>query len=258
MQGRQTHSYMGNFSNGNNHIARQCTQPTKVRNSAWFKDKMLVAQVQDARIALSKERLAILADTGDNVDSGPFVHSTPSPANQDSMIMSVIEQMCNQVAKCNAEYKENHVINESLTAELERYKERIKSLEQRLNIDLNSCEKMIDSQMDDMIQDRLALKQQIDSLDQNLSNQIKEKESLLQTFTCSVDKNTFEIEKKELKLKNERLLEHIIYQDVMNIVMHADVKFDNVLPMPNAFFDDNIALEMMKMEYDRLMELLVS
>ncbi|GKB76675.1 hypothetical protein Tco_0943570 [Tanacetum coccineum] len=42
---------------------------------------------------------------------------------------------------------------------------------------------MIDSQMDNMIKEKLALKQQIDSLEQNLSNQIKEKESLLQTFT---------------------------------------------------------------------------
>ncbi|GJU31618.1 hypothetical protein Tco_1175207 [Tanacetum coccineum] len=39
--------------------------------------------------------------------------------------------------------------------------------------------------MDDMIKEKLALKQQIDSLEQNLFNQIKEKESLLQTFTVS-------------------------------------------------------------------------
>ncbi|GKC17625.1 hypothetical protein Tco_1014407, partial [Tanacetum coccineum] len=44
---------------------------------------------------------------------------------------------------------------------------------------------------------------------------------------CYVDKKLFEIEKKELKLENERLLEHIICQDVVNIVMHADVKSDN-------------------------------
>ncbi|GJR12645.1 hypothetical protein Tco_0795297 [Tanacetum coccineum] len=75
---------------------------------------------------------------------------------------------------------------------------------------------------------------------------------------CSVDKNIFEIEKKELKLNNERLLEHIIFQDVVNIVMHADVKFDNVLHVPNTFFDDNIALDVIKMENDRLMKLLVS
>ncbi|GJS33374.1 hypothetical protein Tco_0531756 [Tanacetum coccineum] len=71
MQGRQTQSYVGNFSNGNDHIARQCTQPTKVQDSAWFKEKMLLAQVQEAGIALSKEQLAILADTRDRVDSLP-------------------------------------------------------------------------------------------------------------------------------------------------------------------------------------------
>ncbi|GJY83397.1 hypothetical protein Tco_0496773 [Tanacetum coccineum] len=75
---------------------------------------------------------------------------------------------------------------------------------------------------------------------------------------CSVDKNTFEIEKKELKLENERLLEHIICQDFVNSVMHADVKFDNVLHVSNTFLDDNIALDILKMENDRLMELLVS
>nr|GEV44829.1 G-box-binding factor 4-like [Tanacetum cinerariifolium] len=82
---------------------------------------------------------------------------------------------------------------ESLTAKLERYKERVKTFKQRLNIDLRTREKMIDSQMDDMIKEKLALKQQIDSLKQNLSNQIKEKESLLQTFTV------FKNESKEKK-----------------------------------------------------------
>ncbi|GJX03628.1 reverse transcriptase domain-containing protein [Tanacetum coccineum] len=47
--------------------------------------------------------------------------------------------------------------NELVTVELERYKERVKTFEQRLNIDLSSHEKMIDSQMDDMIKEKLAL-----------------------------------------------------------------------------------------------------
>ncbi|GJU47269.1 hypothetical protein Tco_1204535 [Tanacetum coccineum] len=40
--------------------------------------------------------------------------------------------------------------------------------------------------------------------------------------------------------------------------MHVDVKFDNVLPVPNTFLDDNIALDVMKIENRRLMELHVS
>ncbi|GJZ77754.1 hypothetical protein Tco_0642426 [Tanacetum coccineum] len=59
--------------------------------------------------------------------------------------------------------------NESVTAELERYKERVKPFEQCLNIDLSSRQKMIDSQMDDMIKEKLAMKEQVDSLKKNLS-----------------------------------------------------------------------------------------
>ncbi|GJS15905.1 hypothetical protein Tco_0410377 [Tanacetum coccineum] len=66
--------------------------------------------------------------------------------------------------------------NETITVELERYKERVNFFEQRLNIDLSSREKIIDSQMDDMIREKLALKEQVDTLEQNLSKQIKEKE----------------------------------------------------------------------------------
>ncbi|GKC26882.1 hypothetical protein Tco_1034176 [Tanacetum coccineum] len=48
---------------------------------------------------------------------------------------------------------------------------------------------------------------------------------------CFVDKKYFKIEKKELSLDNDRLLEHIICQDVMNVVMHANDHHDNVLPL---------------------------
>ncbi|GJS68774.1 hypothetical protein Tco_0683339 [Tanacetum coccineum] len=71
---------------------------------------------------------------------------------------------------------------------------------------------MIDYQMDDMIKEKLALKEQIDSLKQNLSKQIKEKECLLQTFTVfksgskeKEDKhmeNEIDLEKKIKKLDN--------------------------------------------------------
>ncbi|GJW75069.1 hypothetical protein Tco_0134439 [Tanacetum coccineum] len=52
---------------------------------------------------------------------------------------------------------------------------------------------------------------------------------------CSVDKKYFDIQKKEIFLDNDRLLEHIICQDVMNIVMHADFILVNVLLANNKF-----------------------
>ncbi|GJW81947.1 hypothetical protein Tco_0145922, partial [Tanacetum coccineum] len=52
---------------------------------------------------------------------------------------------------------------------------------------------------------------------------------------CYVDKKKFDIQKKEIFLDHDRLLEHIICQDVMNIVMHADSIPVNVLSANNKF-----------------------
>ncbi|GKE85242.1 hypothetical protein Tco_1558984, partial [Tanacetum coccineum] len=145
------------------------------------------------------------------------VHDTNLQAQQDSMILSVIEQMSEQInnhvnnwEKANKEHN-----NESITAKLERYKERVKTFEQRLNIDLSSREKMIDSQMDDMIREKLALKEQIDSLEQNLSKQIKEKESLFKTF--SVFKNESK-EKENKYMENEIDLEKRLRNLIISFV----------------------------------------
>ncbi|GJT99604.1 retrovirus-related pol polyprotein from transposon TNT 1-94 [Tanacetum coccineum] len=73
---------------------------------------------------------------------------------------------------------------------------------------------MIDSQMDDMIKEKLALKEQVDSLEQNLSKQIKEKECLLQTFT--VFKNESK-EKENKYMENEIDLEKRI-KELDNII----------------------------------------
>ncbi|GJU41596.1 retrovirus-related pol polyprotein from transposon TNT 1-94 [Tanacetum coccineum] len=97
-------------------------------------------------------------------------------------------------------------------------------------------EKMIDSQMDHMIKEKLALKQLIDSLEQNLSNQILEKESLLQTFT--IFKN--EAKEKENKyLENEIDLEKNI-KELDNIVYKVGQSAQTVhmLTKPQVFYDN--------------------
>ncbi|GJZ34584.1 integrase, catalytic region, zinc finger, CCHC-type containing protein [Tanacetum coccineum] len=124
------------------------------------------------------------------------------------------EQMINHVNNWEKANQERN--NESLTAELERYKERVKIFEQHLNINLSTRKKMIDSQMDDMIKEKLALKQQIDSLEKNLPNQIKEKESLLQTFTVfkneSKEKESKYLDNKIDLEKNIKELDNIVYK----------------------------------------------
>ncbi|GKB75571.1 hypothetical protein Tco_0942466 [Tanacetum coccineum] len=76
---------------------------------------------------------------------------------------------------------------------------------------------------------------------------------------CSVDKKYFDIQKKEIFLDNDRLLEHIICQDVMNILMHADYVTVNVLPANNkCLVHDNLKIERLEQENEHLFELLLS
>ncbi|GJY49448.1 retrovirus-related pol polyprotein from transposon TNT 1-94 [Tanacetum coccineum] len=236
---------------GEGHMARKCTQPKRLRNIAWFKEKAMLAEAQESRQILDEEQLAFLADLDldaydsdcndvsntkavlmDNLSSygsdvlSEYLQETQLAAVQDtnlyaqqgSMILSVIEQISEQMINHvnNWEKANQEKNNESVTAKLERYKERVKTFEQRLNVDLSTCEKMIDSQMDDMIKEKLAFKQQIDSLEQNLSNKIKEKESLLQTFIVlkneSKEKENKYIDKEIDLEKKIKELDNIVYK----------------------------------------------
>nr|GEZ75782.1 integrase, catalytic region, zinc finger, CCHC-type, peptidase aspartic, catalytic [Tanacetum cinerariifolium] len=229
---------------GEGHMARKFTQPKQLRNVAWYKDKAMLADAQEVGQILDKEQLAFLADPGvpdsqaiqtiilnnaafqtkdlytydsdcDDVSNAKAVFMANifnygfdiiSEVQKDSMILSVIkqmsEQMINHVNNWEKANKEQN--NESVTAELEGYKERVETFEQRLNIDLSSRKKIIDSQMDDMIKEKLALKEQVDSLEKNLSNQIKEKKCLLQTLTVFKSESK---EKEDKYMENEINLE---------------------------------------------------
>ncbi|GKB21982.1 hypothetical protein Tco_0855905 [Tanacetum coccineum] len=229
---------------GEGHIAGKCTQPSRPRNVAcirrsnvskklrkldrcWMRSNShFIARIQESH-STDFEQSPVMDFTDNEISSDSniisysqylqetqqaTVQDTNLQAQQDSMILSVIEQMSEQMInhvnnweKANKEHN-----NESITAELERYKERVKTFEQRLNIDLSSREKMIDSQMDDMIREKLALKEQIDSLEQNLSKQIKEKESLFKTFT--VFKNESK-EKENKYIEKWKLIEKKIVKE---------------------------------------------
>ncbi|GJS39469.1 retrovirus-related pol polyprotein from transposon TNT 1-94 [Tanacetum coccineum] len=49
---------------GEGHMARQCTQPKRPRNAAWYKEKAMLAEAQEAGQILDEEQLAFLADLG--------------------------------------------------------------------------------------------------------------------------------------------------------------------------------------------------
>ncbi|GJV26465.1 retrovirus-related pol polyprotein from transposon TNT 1-94 [Tanacetum coccineum] len=154
------------------------------------------------------------------------VQNSNSSAQQDALILSVIEQLKTQVINCTKINLDNKSVNDTLTAELERYKEQVKVLKEGQNVDLKSK---------DNISDSCEQSVEIDRLKQTLSEHLKEKESLMQTVTLL--KNDFKKEESR-NIDREIALEKKIKQ-LDNIVFKRDQSAQTVhmLTKPQFFYD---------------------
>ncbi|GKE34476.1 hypothetical protein Tco_1453798, partial [Tanacetum coccineum] len=146
---------------GEGHMARQCTQPKRPRNSTWFKENILLI---------------------DDLDAYDFDYDDISSAKA--------------VLMANLSSYDSNVVSE----------------------------------------DRCSLKQEIDSLKQTLSKQIKKNELLLQTFTI-FKKESKERENKnmdkEIDLEKKRKeLDNIVYK------VGQSVQTVHMLTKPQVFYDD--------------------
>nr|GEX84913.1 putative reverse transcriptase domain-containing protein [Tanacetum cinerariifolium] len=74
------------------YMARQCTQPKRPRNSTWFKDKMLLVQLQESGHTLDEDQLAFLANDLDAYDSdcdeAPDAKAMANLSSYDSDVIS--------------------------------------------------------------------------------------------------------------------------------------------------------------------------
>nr|GEU43471.1 hypothetical protein [Tanacetum cinerariifolium] len=116
---------------GNGHMSKQCTKPKSKRGDSSFKDK-----VENS-------------DNTDNSMKNPgvqaAVQNSNSSAQQDPLILYVIDHLKTQVIDCIKINLENENVNDTLTAELERYKEQVKVLKEGQNVDLKSQDNVSDS-----------------------------------------------------------------------------------------------------------------
>ncbi|GJW74199.1 hypothetical protein Tco_0133569 [Tanacetum coccineum] len=96
--------------------------------------------------------------------SNAAVQNSNSSIQQDALILSVIEQLKTQVVNCTKINLDNKSINDTLTAELERYKEQLKVLKEGQNVDLQSNDNISDSSAQNIDID-IALEKKIKQLD---------------------------------------------------------------------------------------------
>ncbi|GJV69927.1 hypothetical protein Tco_1485436 [Tanacetum coccineum] len=143
-----------------------------------------------------------------------------------ALILSVIEQLKTQVTNCTKINLDNKSVNDTLTAELERYKKQVKVLKEGQNVALKSKNNVLDSCEQSV---------NIDRHKQTLSELLKEKESLMQTVTLL--KNDFKKEESR-NIDREIALEKKIKQ-LDNIVYKRDQSAQTVhmLTKPQFFYD---------------------
>ncbi|GJX54309.1 retrovirus-related pol polyprotein from transposon TNT 1-94 [Tanacetum coccineum] len=291
------------------------------KNSTWFKEKMLLVEALESRVALDEGQMAFLADNGDTVntsqesqeipnlaifqtdeldafdsdcDDAPLasnvlmaklyaydlnvyseyyeqpsfindldtditsdsniisykqylkktenaiIRDITSSVQQDALIMSVIEKMSNQVAKRNKVDKVNKTINESLTAELEIYKDQINFFKERRKFELNDREKYIDSQLREVTVDRNAkvvdFQNQLHSFKLQLSATVESHKTLSTTVDvlkqeCKAKKDKYYEEIIDLEKKN-KALDNMIYK------MGQSTQTMHMLTKPQVFYDE--------------------
>nr|GEW28487.1 retrovirus-related Pol polyprotein from transposon TNT 1-94 [Tanacetum cinerariifolium] len=189
---------------GEGHMARQCTQPKRLRNVAWFKEKLMLTEAQEADQILDEEQLAFLVYP--RMEEDPVAQQIiPHNAVFQTEDLDFYDLNCDDLSSAKAVLMANLLCCDSdiLSEEtqdagiqdtnssapndllilylVKQMNDQVSNLE-RQNVDLNKREKLIDSQIDDLIRNKNAkleaFKQEINTLKETLSNNVKEKESL--------------------------------------------------------------------------------
>ncbi|GJU98996.1 hypothetical protein Tco_1328267 [Tanacetum coccineum] len=240
------------------HMARQCTKPKRPRNSAWFKENMLLVQAQEygQNAAFQTDDLDAYDSDCDDISSAKAVlMANLSSYDSDVLSENFVQSLIDYVL-------DNEITSNSNIISYDQYLQQTQNESVQ---DTNSSAQQ-DSLIISMFDNNSSAQQ--DSLgkdfDNGLHSELNEVKTVFNQMEaaveqCSVDEKYFDIQKKELSLDNDRLLDHIICQDVMNIVIHANSISVNVLPADNKFLmNDNLEIERLELENDHLFELLLS
>ncbi|GJV78801.1 retrovirus-related pol polyprotein from transposon TNT 1-94 [Tanacetum coccineum] len=86
---------------GEGHMARQCTQHKRPRNSAWFKEKMLLVEAQESGQVLDEEQLAFLADPR-FLDVQAIKTTIPQNASFQTDDLNAYDSDCDDVSSAKA------------------------------------------------------------------------------------------------------------------------------------------------------------
>ncbi|GJX15126.1 hypothetical protein Tco_0206884 [Tanacetum coccineum] len=186
---------------GGGHFAKQCTTKKRVKDSEWFKEKMLIAQQQEVWIAIDAEQQNFLDDDAYDleVDDAPTTSAIfmakLSPAGSinrnevgPSYDLNILSELPNV-----ADYSRIHHVKRAHEWDVKPFvaelRDTLTKFEQELNKEVLEMKIIFEGMKTDV-------------------------------NACSVEKKYFQTEKKELLLENDRLLEESMSCDIMHTILH--------------------------------------
>ncbi|GJX66439.1 hypothetical protein Tco_0300782 [Tanacetum coccineum] len=271
----QTNNQLRTSSNTRNQATVQNGRVVVQNVQEYFKDKM-----QENRVVLDEEQLLFIAGGqdstfDDDVDEPPtmfmanlsstnliydeaglsydsdilseyvkdnavqVVQSNVSSMPNDALMM-IINGIHEQAAQCISTNEQNKVVNESLTAELARYKEQVEIYEKRARFKLTEREQKIDEQLRIIITDRNnkeeSLKKELHFVKMQLNSTI-DHNKLMVDEVATLKKDFKQKENKyledflDMKALKEKVEDKLFKQDQSLQIVH-------MLCKPKPFYDE--------------------
>ncbi|GJU18445.1 hypothetical protein Tco_1146411 [Tanacetum coccineum] len=247
----------------------------RAKDSQWFKDKALLMEAKEKGDILDAEAEAFLADMecttryakplaittttefgvsqeihggeqlDSDVDSVIDDHDNTIPYHQYQLNNEVENDLRSQLEGHIKTNEEQSFANDSLKAELERYKTQVQNLEQKFDkvvkdrttpLYITNGEWHFEHTKKCFVEEIIPfyekLKTRVKGIEDNLFKEVSEYMKIFDELDkeydqCVIDKKSLEIENKNLLIQNECLLAKSVSKDIFSVVLTSNI----VVPM---------------------------
>nr|GEU42968.1 putative ribonuclease H-like domain-containing protein [Tanacetum cinerariifolium] len=274
---------------GEGHMSKQCTKPKRKRDEAWFKDKVLLVQLQANGQVLREEELELKAHKSRKINRELALEKQVKELNNIMFKRNQSAQIVHMLTKPQFFY--DHSTRQALGFQNPCYLQRDQQLEPKLYdgsvikktdaIVIRDSEetlmlederrfKMLQKQKDPTMYEKkneLSAEQafwsqySVNSEEPNLSSSttiVEVPKELLKVSIAveqhCVEKNKFQDKMNDVLKENERILEQAISADIVNLVVHANVNYAFIMKLKERIksLSGNVKDEKIKRELEEI------